>query len=595
VTPVWPRRRDRPRAPDAVAVAGDPAVHRAEWRGLPPIQRAVTPVAGTFGTGSFERGLASRRSPGLLGALGHYVTPEATGGTYTAVARPPEGRRFPVPPGFVVPPSDGEEPLRELAPTPVPPTPASAGGGGLVTAPAMPVLQRRPAIESVLAPSPAPVADSGGPDPSRGPGPEPVVARPSSPGPAPSAPILGSAPSLAGRPPPSAPVPTPAAVETPRKPGLGQALPPGVSRLPVVQRTGAPPVDTPSPAAVVAERPALRPASETSSESGVTGAEASGEAVVVAPAAGDRAAADVAPLVGLRRLPTTTSEVEPATERGSEHPVPRTVSLVTAPDPHRSHRPPDASPGPTDAGLTAALDPVAPLVAERAPLASPSIAPALDDDRPAGLGRQKPHVGTPATASPIRSAVAPPAVQRAGATSPPSVPPPASPLRRLDAVAVPEGPAPAGHASFVDAGAVAVAAGLASRAPDGSVLFGPAAPVVGGVATRRSPVVQRESDDAATPAPGPRALDAAAPSNEDPAKPAGPTAAVAETPTPKPTPTVVPTPAAPANTPAGAAMSDREIDRLARRLYPRLRDHLRGELRLDRERQGRASDVGIRG
>ena len=41
-------------------------------------------------------------------------------------------------------------------------------------------------------------------------------------------------------------------------------------------------------------------------------------------------------------------------------------------------------------------------------------------------------------------------------------------------------------------------------------------------------------------------------------------------------------------------MTDRDVDRLARRLYPRLRDHLRGELRLDRERLGRATDLGLR-
>ncbi len=140
MTAVWPFRRHRPPSPEAPAIAGEPAVHRAEWRGLAPIQRAVTPVAGTFGTTSFESGLASRRNPALVGQMGHFVTPDAEGGTFDVAARPAGRRTFAPPPGAVIPTADaGAE--RELTPLPLPA--ASPERPSLVTASLPVVVQRR--------------------------------------------------------------------------------------------------------------------------------------------------------------------------------------------------------------------------------------------------------------------------------------------------------------------------------------------------------------------------------------------------------------------------------------------------------------------
>jgi hypothetical protein len=185
---------------------------------------------------------------------------------------------------------------------------------------------------------------------------------------------------------------------------------------------------------------------------------------------------------------------------------------------------------------------------------------------------------------------APPVVQRARASSP------TAPVRT----------------GFVDAGAVAVAAGLAHRAADGSVVFQPPASTTTGVVSHSATAPSRPAASrAGSPAPTvQRVLDGPSPPvTESPVveprteafappvgpSPSGPTPGVPAQETPAAP--IPPSPATPSPTTATAtpaAMSDRDVDRLARRLYPRLRDHLRGELRLDRERLGRASDLGLR-
>ena len=249
-------------------------------------------------------------------------------------------------------------------------------------------------------------------------------------------------------------------------------------------------------------------------------------------------------------------------------------------------------------------------------------------------------------------------VQRAAAGTTPSAPRPAT---HGAGGAVGTG----GTSGFVDAGAVAVAAGLAHRAEDGSVVFGtgppspspsaewgspppdasvksqattqwPAAP---GPTTARLFAVQRAAADSqASSGTSPRASALTSATAIPPAPPTRRVSVTAHAPAPTwasavqreaeageassatpseppsaATPDITTAPAAPADAgttstaaaatppPAAAAaagpaaMTDRDVDRLARRLYPRLRDHLRGELRLDRERLGRASDVGMRG
>ena len=236
-----------------------------------------------------------------------------------------------------------------------------------------------------------------------------------------------------------------------------------------------------------------------------------------------------------------------------------------------------------------------PLVADRPLFSFAGSIERVEHNRPAGTKSRPPAREAPAAVPVGRPA--PPVVQRARASSP------TAPVLT----------------GFVDAGAVAVAGGLAHRAPDGSVVFDPPSPTTTGVgphsasgaapsrpaasrAGRPGPTVQRVADDAAPagtespisavaeprteafapPAgPGPTGPTPGVPTQETPAAPAAPTPAT-------------PAPTTPAATASPAAMSDRDVDRLARRLYPRLRDHLRGELRLDRERLGRASDLGLR-
>ncbi|MEA2703935.1 MAG: hypothetical protein QOD63_1880 [Actinomycetota bacterium] len=427
------------------------------------------------------------------------------------------------------------------------------------------------------------------------------------------------------------------------------------------------------------------------------------------------AATEVAPLVGLRRVPTMG--LPAATVPGELSPVGRdpgavlqrqAASLVTAPDPFRTdfeHSSGAASAGPGADDLQVR---VAPLMGDR-PLPARSHTPSSTADAAPTETR---HPGATGTPGPLLRPAAPrfATVQRAGAA---------------DRSGPTAGHTPASgagaEAGFVDAGAVAVAAGIAHRAADGSVVFGPGAsspaaewrpeaqpaassvspaghvPTARTAATARTFAVQRAraglhdtpvtarpiglqraltgsppltgspsltttdgrptvrrlpTDSPGTQSPNPRAaaesitgssgfpddraaswasvpvqrLDAASPPPTWVPTSGVPTsgvptsgvsvqqeAAPAEVSSPPPVeaPAAPPDPAggaaalaaAAAGAPAGAAapagtgpapMTDREVDRLARRLYPRLRDHLRGELRLDRERLGRASDVGMR-
>ena len=293
MTAVWPFGRHRP--PETghphSGTPGEPAVHRAEWRGLPPIQPAVTPVAGTFGTTSFETGLASRRSPALVGQMGHFVTPDAEGGTFEVAARPAGRRTFAQPPGAVIPAADAGA-ARELTPLPLPAAPPERPS--LMTAALPVVVQRQPS--SVPAPeSRTPTGDS--PVAQLHPDPSPVVAE----HPAPSLPVV------------------PIVAATRPRPGLGAALPPGASHPPTVQRTSAAPrAATPHvlreagpspvpPTPEATDRPGRPAPPATSGASGTSSPSAPmGDAPTAAfPGAGD-AETEVVPLAGLRRLPTTS-------------------------------------------------------------------------------------------------------------------------------------------------------------------------------------------------------------------------------------------------------------------------------------------------
>lgn len=173
-----------------------------------------------------------------------------------------------------------------------------------------------------------------------------------------------------------------------------------------------------------------------------------------------------------------------------------------------------------------------PTAALGAPVRSPA-------DTPFVSGRPSPPVGAPA-------------VQRTITTAPtPLVGEPSRPATAPVAAAVAyDVPSPA---------AAALAAGVARLEPDGSVVF--AQPV--GEAT----AIQREPAEVGT--------DAAA-------APAGGAASGA------PAPTVG---SAVGAAPGGGSMTSEQLEMLAKQLYDRIRERFRSELRLDRERWGRLTDL----
>ncbi len=280
-------------------------------------------------------------------------------------------------------------------------------------------------------------------------------------------------------------------------------------------------------------------------------------------------------------------------------PVPIARLAVTAGDPAATTTTPSAS------GIDPGAEPmIAPLLGDRAPL--PIFTPPDDPRADTGAGDDEAGpdlpaaappavpVSFPATASlpavltsadlarPAASAGGPsgPAVQRLPAAGP--VPAAASaavtprpapaPVQRVAAMpvssAMASGPAPTSGpvtsppvGDGPSAGDVAVASGLGSWAPDGSVVF---APPGADAAADGSAFVQRSVADA-----GEGTSNGAMPSLQ--LLPGG------------------------AGAPAGGAgapgSSDAELDELARRLYGRIRVHLRRELVLDRERAGSLIEV----
>ncbi|MFJ4986962.1 hypothetical protein ACIP9H_24550 [Streptomyces sp. NPDC088732] len=250
-------------------------------------------------------------------------------------------------------------------------------------------------------------------------------------------------------------------------------------------------------------------------------------------------------------LPVVVPEPVPATERV---PVPLgRPSVPVGPPPASVQRYAEPSaglpvvvPGPVSANPVAANPVSANPVAERfrsERVAAPSV-PVGPVPVPAAVQRHaEPSAGLPDVpvaqryaGQPTAATGGPFAVQRLNA--PP--PPPRSSVTPLQLSA--PGTAPG------DPGSVAVAAGIAQRAADGSVVFAPPAPV---------PAVAQRETDAPPPEPAP-----------------APTAAPI---TPAPAPAAAPSPEPP---------KAESTDELVHRLLAPLSRLLRAELRLDRERAG---------
>lgn len=159
---------------------------------------------------------------------------------------------------------------------------------------------------------------------------------------------------------------------------------------------------------------------------------------------------------------------------------------------------------------------------------------ALATLRPAAATRNRPSL---APAAPVTAPVAfAEPVQRT-----PFPPPSARQTSRLE-LATPSPPAGPPAPAWVDPASAAVASGLATRAPDGSVVF---------TTPSDEPTVQRQAEAAGPPPPAPSTGAA----------------------------------------PAGGAQTNDQVDELAKRVYDTIRQRLKAELRLDRERSGRLTDL----
>ncbi|QKV71503.1 hypothetical protein HUT13_24045 [Streptomyces harbinensis] len=279
------------------------------------------------------------------------------------------------------------------------------------------------------------------------------------------------------------------------------------------------------------------------------------------PAAGPPADGETAPLLGETPALSVQGfgtgdgpEAAPAPDApGGQH--------ITGGEERSGAAVPPAVPPPVPAGPVPALQRLA---SDNEPVeTSPASVVPLTAQRSVGLIASWDHpVATRAadSSSPVPPTAAPPA------PAPGPVPHPA--VQRIPAAA-PSAPAPA------DPGAVAVAAGVAQRMADGSVVFRP--PPAAAPPPAPAAVVQRAADDLPEP-PAPEAeftpsFDSAD-QPEPIADPGQETPAATATHDPSPT---APDPAAP----------PKVTDELVRALFAPLSRLLRAELRLERERAGR--------
>ncbi|MFF3733677.1 hypothetical protein ACFYXM_26035 [Streptomyces sp. NPDC002476] len=595
---------------------------RADLSELPPIQRTLAGQGLITNPSGFQETLSTRRDVALGTPLGHLVSPDAPTGLVHGVTAP-------------APAEHGGDSVQRSAHAS-----QEARGGlpvrgrSLPAAPSASVGAATPGfvgVQRATGAGSAAMTSAGGSAAAELPvrhlvGERAVAAMPDGPG---AAPV--SAPDGVPGPPPVQRAATPPAGERSRRaPGLGaplQALPPTAQRRAAATDTGteqgtrtgtgadagpALPVVPTGPVVPVAR------SAENGDGSGATaGAPAPPDASVHRETSGPEA--PTAPLLGDDPLLAVPAESAPATGAAVQR---RTDPLVPAP----------LSPLP-------AAGPVAPLLADR-PLTPPSVhggsigggAPPAAVQRAgpvdglAGTGHgpasatgsgTMPGSGTggdpdavpvrwtsEGTGSPWAATVslsdAVP-VQR-GSTPSTSAPGSASGARsrplpgaQRQPVGGPPVPRSAGTAGsraasassmpadgFTTAGSVAVAAGVAQRMADGSVVFGaPASTYTSSAYTPpaySAPVVQRETESEEPPPPEPEPEPGPAPDPEPEPEPE---------PGPEPAGTTAGGPAPPGpHPPAPGGAPPVVTDELVRALYPPLSRLLKADLRLERERAG---------
>ncbi|MGP3966254.1 hypothetical protein [Streptomyces sp. 6N223] len=507
---------------------------------MPPLQRTVGDLDLVVDPDGFRGSLGTWQNASLTGVLGHVVSPEAPSGLVHGVAEP---SRDPEPVPHEGPPATRHFP--------------APGRGGVPEPPAAVPVQRVAAAEPLTRVRPL---TSASPPQTRlqrqltPVGTDDVVS-PESP---PRAPVVPGADDRSeGR----GPVQRAAAAEggeparPPRVFGLGRPL----SELPpTAQREPAARADVPSP---FPPGPAPEPEAEPAQESG-PGEEAPsrpllGEDPLTVPEAPTppEPAVRHAP-VPLQRLPAATDERTGPVPAPTGPVVPlvaqRSVPLFSSPE-QPSSSPPEPEAGPR----------VVPVRWE-APAAPPAPGPGPGAGPTAATPVQRAAVqAVPEDATVLDSR--PPSGPRRLA-SPPAPPP--APVQRATPGPAYARPAPSG--GLVDAGAVAVAAGVAQRMPDGSVVFHTPAAM-----PAPAPTLQRQDETDAAPEPMPEPPGAESTAGMgDPAEAAASTAPAPEQ------------AGGGADGAGGQSGTPAVSDEMVRALYAPLSRMLRAELRLERERAG---------
>ncbi|MFE1407378.1 hypothetical protein ACFW5D_27805 [Streptomyces sp. NPDC058770] len=596
---------------------------RADLSELPPIQRTLTGQGLITNPSGFQETLSTRRDVALGTPLGHLVSPDAPTGLVHGVTAPAPAEH------------GGDSVQRSVH------APEEARGGlsvrdrSLPVAPSASVGATTPGslgVQRATGAGSAAMTSAGESAAAELPvrhlvGERAVAAMPDGPG---AAPV--SAPDGVSAPPPVQRAATPLAGERPpRAPGLGaplQALPPTAQRRAAATDAG-------TGTGTGADGGAVLPLVPTGPVVSVARSAESGDhsgATAGAPGPPDASAhretsgpeAPTAPLLGDDPLLAAPAESAPATGAAVQR---RTDPLVPAPP----------SPLP-------ATGPVAPLLADR-PLTPPSVhgsaigggaPPAAVQrlgpvDGPAGTGHG-PASGTGSGTTPGSWAGGDPDAvpvrwtsEGAGSGSPGA--PWAATVSLSDAVPVQRGSTPSASApgsasgarsrplpglqrqpvggppvprsagtaggravsassmsadGFTTAGSVAVAAGVAQRMADGSVVFGsPASTYTSSTYTPpaySAPVVQRETESEEPPPPEPEPGPAPDPDPDPEPEPV---------PAPEPVGTTAGGPAPPgSHPPAPGGAPPVVTDELVRALYPPLSRLLKADLRLERERAG---------
>lgn len=562
-TPPYPAPADAPRPEDRR--------DRVDVSRLEPVQRSVTGQDLVIDPGGFQAGLTTRQETSLGTPLGHLVSPDAPAGLVHGVALAAPGSPGPAVQRAV------DMPLRPRSrPAPVAVQRAYGGGapaltsaGGSPAAAALPVRQlvgEQPLVQR-MEPAEERGAEAGA---SAGATPDAVQRTKAATPPEPPRRAPGLGAPLAAL--PSTALPPTAQRQTTHRPNdRPAAAQPAVTRPPLVQR----------------ESPAAAPVSDPSGPQG-SGARDGGTPVVpealetpavddgAGPAHAEEAAEPVAPLLG---------DAPPAvagTENAATEPRASGLQERTAPV-QRSAYPPGPTPVPVPPPTPG---PTAPLLGER-PLSLRNATGPTDQGPASGAAVQRSAASGGAQRPPADGpSMSPPdTVPVRWITPDPGTPsglPPAVPLQRAvppvqrqtgGAPSVPRSVArPPDRAAYPTAGSVAVAAGVAQRMADGSVVFGPAPPH----GTSR-PVVQRDAEIAEEPPPLPEPEPPPVPEPEP--EPEADGAAGSE-----------PLPSAPdARTRAGPPTGQGGppvTDELVRALYGPLSRLLKADLRLERERAG---------